>query len=293
MTLSNRLGPRISMAQRKKMKKWLLFLLATMIAVFYLFPIYWMIISSFKSNTEIFSMTPSFLPRQWSFEGYKKMFGIKFVGQSLQRSIWNSLIISLLTCLISVFVAVFMSYGLVRFSYVSNKILLLIFLIAQMMPTVLFLSPLYMMFKEMGLIGTLLAPAIYVTLRAVPFSVLMLRPYFLNVPKDIEDAAVIDGCSKFSAFFHVMIPMVYPGILVVAVLSFLWGWGDMVGAMTFSNTAGNMPLSLNMYRAIADDTTDWSMLMAFATILVVPTIALFLALQKHIIKGLTSGAVKG
>lgn len=285
--------PRIGMRNRREIRKWLLFLLGTVIAVMYLFPIYWMVISSFKSNAELFSMSPSLIPRTWSLEGYEKMFGVKFVGQTLQRSLLNSLIISVFTCLISSFISVFMSYGLVRFHFPSNRLLLLLFLIAQMMPTVLFLGPLYFMFKKMGIIGTLIAPSIYVTLHALPFSVLMLRPYFLNVPKDIEDAAVIDGCNKFTAFTHIMLPLVYPGILVIAVLSFLWGWGDMVGAITFSNTAGIMPLSLNMYRAIADDTTDWSMLMSFATVLVLPTIVMFLALQKHIVKGLTSGAVKG
>lgn len=278
---------------KRRRKKVLMFLIATAAVVIFIFPIYWMVICSFKTEGEIFATTPTFIPKNWSLQGYAKMFGTKFTGQSISKSFVNSIVISVITSVITTLLATLSSYGLARFQYKVNKLLLLIFLIAQMMPTVLFLAPLYMMFKKIGIIGTLAAPAIFVTLHAVPFSVLMLRPYFLNVPRDLEDSAVIDGCNKFSAFFRIMLPMVYPGVIVIAVLSFLWGWGDMVGALTFCNTGGKQPLSLNMYRALANDSTDWAMLMAFATVIVMPAIVLFLALQRYIISGLTAGAVKG
>ncbi len=284
---------RLSMAERHRRKKIILFILATLVVLFFIFPIYWMIISSFKTEGEIFSTIPTFFPKKLSLNGYEKMFGTKFTGQTIYDSFRNSFVISIIASLITTVLGTMSSYSLARFNVKLNKAILLVFLIAQMMPTVLFLAPLYMMFKKLGIVGTLWAPAIFVTLHGVPFSVMMLRPYFLNIPRDLEDSAVIDGCNKFTAFFRIMVPMIYPGIIVIAVLSFLWGWGDMVGALTFCNTAGNQPLSLNMYRALANDTTDWSMLMAFATVLVMPAVVLFLSLQKFIISGLTSGAVKG
>ena len=285
------------MKQHKMMSKrsrtTIYFIIATICTILLAFPIYWMIISSFKSQAEIFSINVSFWPREFSLGGYEKMFGTKFSDQSVVGSLMNSIYISIITAVITTVLATLSSYGLARFSYKINKTLLLIYLVAQMMPTVLFLAPMYLMFKEMGLLGTYLAPAIFVTLHAIPFSVLMLRPYFLNVPGELEDSAVIDGCNKFTAFLRIMLPMVYPGVVVIAILSFLWGWGDLVGALTFSATGGMQPLSLNMYRAQSAEQTDWQMLMAFSTVIVVPATILFLALQKFIISGLTAGAVKG
>lgn len=282
-----------SMQKKKKQQQVVYFLAATLCVIILIFPIYWMVISSFKTDGELFAVVPTFFPKKLTIQGYVKMFGTKFSGQSIVKSFFNSFYISIITAVITTVLATLSAYGLARFNFKINKALLLIFLIAQMMPTVLFLAPLYLTFKKVGIMGTYFPPAIFVTLHSVPFSVMMLRPYFLGVPKELEDSAVIDGCNKFSSFIRIMLPMIYPGVVVVAVLSFLWGWGDMVGAMTFCSTGNMQPLSLNMYRAMANDSTDWAMLMAFATIIVVPAVVLFLSLQKFIISGLTAGAVKG
>ncbi len=282
-----------SMHRKKRRQQIIYFVVATLCVIFLIFPIYWMVISSFKTEGELFAVVPTFFPRELTVQGYVKMFGTKFSGQSIVKSFFNSFYISIITTVITTVLATLSAYGLARFDFKINKTLLLIFLIAQMMPTVLFLAPLYLTFKKVGLMGTYFPPAIFVTLHSVPFSVMMLRPYFLGVPKELEDSAVIDGCNKFTSFIRIMLPMIYPGVVVVAVLSFLWGWGDMVGAMTFCSTGNMQPLSLNMYRAMANDSTDWAMLMAFATIIVIPAVVLFLSLQKFIISGLTAGAVKG
>ena len=285
------------MKQHKMMSKRsrmiLYFVIATLCTVFLAFPIYWMIMCSFKSQSEIFALKPTFWPHHFDLGGYQKMFGTKFTDQSVGQSLMNSVYIALITAVITTVLATLASYGLARFNYRINKPLLLVYLVAQMLPTVLFLAPLYLMFKKIGLLGTFLAPSIFVTLHSLPFSVLMLRPYFLNIPGELEDSAVIDGCNKFGAFLRIMLPMVYPGVVVIAILSFLWGWGDLVGALTFCATGGMQPLSLNMYRAQSAESTDWQMLMAFSTVIVVPATILFLALQKFIISGLTAGAVKG
>ncbi|MCI8416260.1 MAG: carbohydrate ABC transporter permease [Lachnospiraceae bacterium] len=281
------------MHKKKKRQQVVYFLAASLCVIILIFPIYWMVISSFKTDGELFAVVPTFFPKKLTVQGYVKMFGTKFSGQSIVKSFFNSFYISIITAVITTVLATLSAYGLARFNFKINKALLLIFLIAQMMPTVLFLAPLYLTFKKVGIMGTYFPPAIFVTLHSVPFSVMMLRPYFLGVPKELEDSAVIDGCNKFSSFIRIMLPMIYPGVVVVAVLSFLWGWGDMVGAMTFCSTGNMQPLSLNMYRAMANDSTDWAMLMAFATIIVVPAVVLFLSLQKFIISGLTAGAVKG
>ena len=162
-----------------------------------------------------------------------------------------------------------------------------------MMPTVLFLSPLFMTFKKIGVLNTLLAPVIYTSLNSIPFCIITMRPYFLDIPKELEDAAIIDGCGRFRTFTRVMVPISYPGIVVSAAFTFLWGWGDLMGALTFIQNDSLHPLTVNMYKAIGEYGIEWNSLMAFAVILTIPVLLIFLFLQKYLISGITAGAVKG
>lgn len=269
------------------------FIVATVIVAFLIFPIYWMIISSFKGQAEIFAIHPTLFPQEPTLDAYVKQFTRTGSGVPLIKSISNSFIISSLTTIITTLLSVPAAYGLARFNYKINKPVLLMILLTQMLPTILFLAPLYIILKQIGLMGTYTAPAVFVTLHSIPFSVLMLRPYFLNIPKELESSAIIDGCNKVTAFIRIMLPLTYPGIVVVIALSFLWGWGDLMGSLTFINSAPMQPLTQNMFRAMSSESIDWSMLMSFATVIVIPAICIFLALQKFIITGLTAGAVKG
>jgi multiple sugar transport system permease protein len=270
------------------------FIMATMFSLILIFPIYWMLISSFKGEAEIFALKPTFFPKRPTVEGYIKMFTETGSGVPFTATLWNSIAISLITTLITTVLSVPAAYALARFDYkFVNKTVLFMFLISQMLPQVLFLAPLFIIFKGFNLQGTYFSPSIYVTLHSLPFSVLILRPYFLNIPKELEDSATIDGCNKFSCFIRIMLPLAYPIVIVVVALSFLWGWGDLMGSLTFINKPYMQPLTMNMFRAMAVDTTDWTMLMAFSAVIVVPATFVFLLLQRFIIGGLTAGAVKG
>jgi multiple sugar transport system permease protein len=276
-----------------RQKNAIYFIMATFFTLILIFPIYWMIISSFKSEVEIFALKPTFFPQSPTVYGYVKMFttgsGVPFIA-----TLRNSIAISVITTVITTLLSVPAAYALARFNYrFVNKTVLFMFLISQMLPQVLFLAPLFIIFKGFNLQGTYFSPSIYVTLHSLPFSVLILRPYFINIPKDLEDSATIDGCNKFTCFVRIMLPLAYPIIIVVIALSFLWGWGDLMGSVTYINKPFMQPLTMNMFRAMAVDTMDWTMLMAFSAVIVVPATVVFLSLQRFIIGGLTAGAVKG
>lgn len=271
----------------------MIFNIATLIIlIIFLFPIYWMVITSLKTSSEIFAEVPTFFPKQIDISGYISQLFVR-TSVPITTNLRNSLIISGLTTIISTTLAAFSAYGLARFNFKINKAVLLSILITQMIPTVLFLSPLFIIFKKIGILDTLLAPVVFTCLHSIPFCIITLRPYFLGVPKELEDAAIIDGCNRFSVFTKVMVPISYPGIIVSAAFTFLWGWGDLMGALTFIKTDSLHPLTVNMYKAIGEYGIQWNSLMAFAVILTIPVVLMFIFLQKYLITGMTAGAVKG
>ncbi len=265
---------------------------AVLIAVILLFPIYWMAVTSLKTDTEIYSKIPTFFPKVVTFEGYIDQFTQR-AAAPMYITVLNSVTIAVLTMLISTALAVCTAYGLARFQLKVNKYIMLIFLVSQMMPVVLFLTPQFVIFKSMKLLDNLLAPVISTCVHAVPFGVLTLRPYFFSIPLELEDSALIDGCNMFTSFTRVMLPIAYPGVFVIAAFSFLWGWGNLMAPLTFIRSENLLPLTINLYKAIGQYGIKWNGLMAYAVIMTAPVLLIFLIIQKHLVSGLTAGAVKG
>ncbi|WHX50444.1 carbohydrate ABC transporter permease [Paenibacillus woosongensis] len=150
----------------------------------------------------------------------------------------------------------------------------------------------FILFKKLALLNSLAAPILATATLRIPFSVLILRTYFLNAPKELEDAAMIDGCNRFTAFLRIMIPISYPGIIVSVTFSFLFAWGDLIYSMTFISNSDMWPLTAGVYNSIGKYGIQWNNLLSFATITILPVLAMFILLQRYIISGLTSGAVK-
>ena len=279
------------MEKRNRRNKAIMTVGGIAVVAFFLFPIYWMIITSFKSNAEIFSTVPTFYPHKFSLDGYIRQFA--YAAVPLWVNLRNSLIIAFGSTVLSAGLATFSAYGLARYKLKLNKFIIFCFLISEMLPTVLFLSPLFIVFNKIGIMNTLLAPIIFTCLHGIPFCVITLRPYFLGIPKELEEAAIIDGCNRFTTFFRIMVPIIYPGIIVAAAFTFLWGWGDLMGALTFVSNDMLQPLTVSMYKSIGEFGVEWSSLMAFAVLITIPVLLMFIFLQKYLVEGTTAGAVKG
>jgi len=280
------------LAKREKRNRIIFNLITIVILVIFLFPIYWMINTSFKSVDEIFARIPTFFPQNPTLEGYYHQLFVRGTVP-FWRTFMNSVIIASLATIISAGLATFAAYGLARFKLRFTESILFVVLLAQMIPGVLFLSPMFISFQRMNVLNTYFAPVMFTALQSVPFCIIVMRPYFLTIPKELEEAAKIDGCGKLKTFFRVMVPISYPGIIVSAAFTFLWGWGDLMGSLTFIRSETMLPLTVNMFNAITEDGVRWNSLMAFAVILTVPVVAIFVSLQKYLISGMTSGAVKG
>ena len=263
-------------------------LAAILIGVIFLFPIYWMLQISFKSDMETFGKVLTFFPHQFTIDPWIANLGDKNFLESLRNSFINGFLTMVLTVLFGIPAA----YGMGRYKLKGYQAFLLIFLVAQMLPASLMLTPMYLTFNKMHLLGTFFAPPIAIAAGSVPFAVVTLRPYFKSVPVALDEAARIDGCSSLKSFFLVMIPAVKTGIITIITISFLNGWNDLMYTMTFNVKPEMRPLTANIHKFQSKYGTKWNCIMAYGAILVLPVIIMFIFLQKYIVGGMTAGAVK-
>lgn len=277
------------MKLKESKKRILLTVFGIVITLIFLFPLYWMVTTSLRPLGETFS-NPSFFPSKISFESYvlKNEHNI-----SILTYLKNSCIVSAGATILTILLGVPAAYGLARFKNKMISVALFIFLVAQMLPSSLILTPLFVNFNKLGLInnhlGVLLADATI----TIPFAVIILRTYFRDIPKELEEAAIIDGCNSWQTFIKIMVPISYPGIVTAMSMSLFMAWGDMVFSLTFLNREELKTLPLILYKAMGELGVRWEILMAYATIVVLPIVVVFVFLQRYIVNGLTAGSVKG
>ncbi len=275
---------------KKRLKNTSLNIIAILIAILFLFPLYWISITSFKTEAEIFQVHPTIWPNVFTTDAYISQFsGGEY---NLLKGFTNSITVAIPTMLISVILSVPAAYGLARFEVKGKHVMIQSFLLTQLMPATLLLAPMFIIFKQISVINTFWAPILANCVTAIPFSVMILRPFFLKLPQDLEDSAKIDGCTTFTAFTKIMIPVSYPGIIMVSAFSFLYGWGDLVYSLTFISKGSMRPITAGIFNYIGKYGIQWDKIMAFGTVVVIPVVLIFIFLQKYIIGGLTNGAVK-
>ncbi len=262
--------------------------IAILIAIVFLFPIYWLLSMSFKTDAESFGKIVTYYPHDFTLDPWVQNFSDK----DFLRSLKNSSLIALLSMVISIGFGVPTAYGMGRYKVPGSKGFLLSFLVTQMLPASLMLTPMYLIFNKIGLLGTYLGPALAISSGSIPFIVVTLRPYFKGIPTSLDDAARIDGCGVLRSFLLIMLPTIKTGIITVVVISFLNGWNDLVYSMTFNVKPEMRPLTANIYKFQNKYGTKWNCIMAYGAILVLPVVVLFVFLQKYIVGGLTAGAVK-
>lgn len=256
-----------------------------------LFPLYWTLVTSLKTEQEIFQIPPTFWPEVLNFTSYSAQ--LDHGDFNMFRSFANSLVISLGATAISVLLAVPASYGIAKYRFKLRKSVLLAFLVTQMLPVSVLLTPMFLMFRNMGLYNSWLAAILADATIGIPFSVLILKNYFASIPGEMEEAAYIDGCNRFTSFVRVLIPIAKPGIVVCAIFSFLYAWGDLAYSMTFILDQTNRPITAGIYNFMGQYGTKWSYLTAYAIVTILPVALIFIFMQKYIISGMTNGAVKG
>ena len=277
------------MSKKEKRSQIIAFIIGFAIFAVLLFPLYWMVVTALKTQVEIFEIPTPLWPRNLTWEAFQAQLS---ASSDTLRGFKNSAIIAIGATLISTILSIPASYGLARFRFKGKKAFILFFLITQMMPSTLVLTSLYIMFADVGLLNTYMAPILADATLGIPFSIIILRSYFLAVPKELDEAASIDGCGSVKSFFLIMMPLARPGVIVAAVFSFVYAWGDLLYGITFITDPNMRPITSSIYNYVQQYQTLWNSTMAFGIIAISPIVLIFIFMQKYIVSGLTNGAVK-
>lgn len=262
---------------------------AILIGLFAVGPILWMFLTALKPNPEIFTSTPVFVPSQVLWQRF-----VAVVTGDFGLHLINSVIVSFGTVSLSVIAAAMAGWVLARFRIPFKRYLLILILGAQMFPFVVLLIPLFIVMRQLGLLGTHSGLILAYLSFTTPLVVWILRGFFMSIPVDVEEVAMVDGATRAQAFRKIILPMALPGIAAASVFGFISAWNEFLFALSFNRNNPEMhtlPVSLQQF--IGRDTTDWGMIMAASVIFTVPVIVFFLLTHKHMMRGMVVGAVKG
>jgi multiple sugar transport system permease protein len=253
------------------------------------FPLYWIIVTSFKTPGAIFSYPLTYWPEVFSIENYVGLFEKAQFG----TYVLNSLLISTVAAVFATVISMLSAYVLARFDFRTKGALLMAFLVTQMIPSFIALGPLYLMMVQLKLVDNKFGLILIYIAVCIPFSTVMLRGFFANVPDALEEAAMIDGCSRIGALFRVIVPVMKPGIVAAFIFNFVNCWNELFLSVTLMNRDSNktIPTALNGF--ISSYNIDWGSMSAAAVLTIIPTMILFAFASKYIVQGLTAGAVKG
>ena len=259
-----------------------------------LFPVYWLVITSVKFPTDVHTPDPKLIPDRIRLENYLDIWKTVPLGRYFK----NSTIISFSSMFFATLVAVFAGYALSKFRFKGRKTIGMTFLVTQMFPGILFLLPYYLIFilikNSLGitLVGTYPGLIITYTAFVTPFTIWVMRGYFDTIPMELEEAALMDGCTFFQAFVKVILPTAIPGIITIAMLSFMKSWNEVLFATVLTDS-DTRTLALGIYEFQQEFNTSWNLVMAAGVVIAAPVMIFFTFLQKYLVSGFTSGAVKG
>lgn len=257
-------------------------------AGFALFPIYWMAVTSLLPPDSIFRYPPSFFPADAQLGGYRKV----LADSGLLRWIGNSALVVTVSTLLSAGVAILGGYGLSRFRSPVGHAVGYFILASRLVPSTLWVIPLYLMYQWVGILDTRLAVILAYTTFEIPFATWMLKAYFDSIPKELDQAAQIDGCSELRALIQVILPVALPGIAASLMASAILGWSDYLFALTFLRDPSLWTITVGIQSLFGEHVTLWNSIMASSLLATLPMVALFLALGRYLVSGLTAGAVK-
>ncbi|WP_030175766.1 carbohydrate ABC transporter permease [Spirillospora albida] len=277
----------------KRARRYLLNATGLVVFVLAVFPVFWMASTAFKPNTEIFSTTPRPLPAHPTLEH----FDLVLNGGIAEVSFWayfrNSAVLALVTVVVSSLLALLAATAVARFRFRFRTTFLVMLLVVQMVPLEALVIPLFLDLKKLGMLDSLPGLVLVYIGFAVPFAIWMLRGFVAAVPKELEEAAAIDGAGPIRTFFTVLLPLVAPGLVATSIFSFITAWNEFIFAYTFLDDQGKYTLPIMLQFFFGRSGNAWGPIMAASTLLTIPVIVFFLFVQRRMVSGLTAGAVKG
>lgn len=277
----------------KKLKKTVLSVGRVLLLAFFLalviMPLYWILNTSFKTHPEIVNAQEiTFFPRTFTLDNYTSLFRQLNYG----RFLLNSAIISTTAALIVLILSILGGYALARYKFKGKEVSVLFILMTQMVPALLVIIPMYIIFTKMNIINTYLSLFLYYTAANLPFCLITMRSFFERIPFALEEASWIDGCTRVGGLIKIILPSMLSAIVAIFAFAFIGAWNELIGATIFINTQDMWTIPVGLKSLVGKNDIKWGQLMAGATLGLLPTGIMFLFMQKYIVSGLTSGAVK-
>jgi N,N'-diacetylchitobiose transport system permease protein len=265
-------------------------LLGITVFVIAAFPVYWMVLTSFRRGVDVQKATPQFLPAPGTLANYRKVFRRDFFWTAVK----NSLTVTLLVLVLSLFIAFLAAVAVSRFRFRGRRAFIIAILLVQMVPAEALIISLFRILDGWQLINTILGLTLTYLAFVLPFTIWTLRGFVANVPKELEEAAMVDGSSRFRAFMTITLPLVAPGLVATGIFAFIQAWNEFIFALVIMNRPEKqtLPVWLQAFNEGAKG-TDWGGVMAGSTLMAIPVVIFFLLVQRRVASGLTAGAVKG
>ena len=276
----------------RKTGKAITIILTIIVCIFALFPFIWMLSTSFKTNSEIYNEAPSFIPKEPTASGYVNMFTTETSTFNFKQWAANSVFVAFFTTAFSMIIAVLGGYGISRYRFRGRGALSYVVLTTQVLPGSLLMIPLYIIMGNFNLLDTKTGLMLAYVTFTVPFCTWMMKGFFDSIPISLEEAARVDGAGTFRCFATVVLPLTIPGLVSTGLFAFINGWNEYLFASSFMQSYGNWTLPVGIASFKGQYATDWGTLMAGSVLITIPVVILFLGLQKHLVGGMTAGAVK-
>lgn len=271
------------------------------------FPLIWAFFTSVKPKDEIFLWPPTLWPETWTLENYRALLEGKDAyfqagaasGTAVPPSAFfldwflNSVIVTIGTTIISTVVSTLAAYSLTRFRFPGQRSVPYLALIGYMVPSIIFVFPMFLVMVELRLTDTLLSLILGYVCITLPFCMWLMWAFFRGVPIEIEEAALVDGASRLRVFWEIVLPTAWPGIVAAAIFTLIVSWNDYLFGRVFMNSMENLPLTVGVMHFFDGTHVDWGLMMASSVLMTVPMALLFMALQRHLVAGFGAGAVKG
>lgn len=280
------------MGRTTRMLSRVLFWLVIALLIFYtVFPFYWAVVSSLKPKGELFSTPVRYWPSYLNLATYQTVFGARNFG----RALLNSAIVSISTVLLSVAIGSFAGYALGRLHFRGRRFMLYLILAMTLFPAISILGALFVTVRALGIFNTWWALILTYMTFTLPFTVWVMTSFFRSLPRELEQAALVDGCTPFQTFYLILLPLAAPGLLTTGLLGFIAAWNEFLFALTFTLDikARTVPVIIALFGGASGYEVPWGEIMAASVIVTVPLVVLVFIFQRRIVEGLTAGAVKG
>jgi len=262
---------------------------AIVVAVNGFFPAVWILLTSFKTETELIATPITYLPQAPTLDNYTTA----FTAQPILRFMLNSFVVASLSTILCVLISALAAYALTRLRMPRANLIMSLLLAVAMFPLISLMVPLFKVMRELGLLNTYLALVLPYTVLSLPVCTLVMASFFQDIPADLEAAAMVDGCSRVGALFKVVVPLSAPGVFTAAILAFVNAWDEFLLALTMMNRVNMRTLSVGITLYQGEFAFPWPIISAALIIAIVPICILIAAFQERVVGGLTTGAVKG